>query len=304
MKKPNLPLALAIATCVATIQTPAFAQENVVPAAAVIEDSGKVRINIAGKLRMLSQRIPSAACHVAENIEKDAATALLVGASAEFEAILNALENGDQSMSVVAAEQDRKVLMKIAEVRELWEPMKAAADKIAAGDASSENVETLLNGNMKLLGAAKLLVTEVVGEYSNPADMVQAESMLIDVSGRQRMLTQKMSKEACILASDFKVDGMAESLQATMALFENSLSALQNGMPEVGIRRPPTPGIAAGLNGVRDNWNAVKPKLEAILAGDGATDEAKAAKFGLLNKTMADMNKVVGMYQDAITRGA
>ena len=302
MKKRHLPLVLAVATSVVAIQAPALAQDAVVPASVAVNSGGKERIQISGKLRMLSQRIPSAVCHYVENLDKDAAAKLMVAAVAEFDTILDAIENGDASMNITGEERDRKVLVALANVRETWAPIKAAADAVAGGDTSAANVQTVLQSNMDLLDSTKLLVAEVVGEYSNPAEMVQAESMLIDISGRQRMLTQKMSKEACILRSDFATEGTAESLKGTMALFETSLDALQNGMPEVGLRKPPTPAIAAGLGAVRENWKSVKPKLEAILAGGDLMEDAKAAKFGLLNKTMAHMNKVVIMYQDAVTR--
>jgi hypothetical protein len=45
----------------------------------------------------------------------------------------------------------------------------------------------------------KLLVSDLLAQYSNPNAMLQAIAMLVDISGRQRMLTQRMSKNFCLM---------------------------------------------------------------------------------------------------------
>ena len=177
--------------------------------------------------------------------------------------------------------------------------MKVAADAMVAGALTEDNLNVVLSQNMTVLGSAKLLVSELVGQYSNPVAMVQADSLLIDIAGRQRMLTQKMAKESCMLASHHATDETAGQLQGTMQMFEVSLYALSGGKPEVGIKRPPTEGIASGLSIVVDHWNGVKPILETILSGVEVDVATEATKFQALNATMADMNKVVGMYTKA-----
>ena len=67
-------------------------------------------------------------------------------------------------------------------------------------------------------------------------------------------------------------------------------------MPEVGILPPPSSEISVGLNGVWDDWNAVKPEVTDILLGSTLDPERDASKFQGLNVTMANMNTVVGLY--------
>jgi len=272
--------------------------------AAVVEDVGaQERINFSGKLRMLSQRIPSAACHLAANIEGEAALKLLAGATAEFDKILNGLEFGDADLKIKGNEERRKTLAKIHDLREKWTPVKSAADSMVAGDVSEANLAVILDQNMGVLGAAKLLVSELVGQYSDPSAMIQADSMLIDIAGRQRMLTQKMAKEACMLETHHEHADTKDALAGTMQMFEVSLMALRNGMPEAGIKEPPNGEISAGLDIVISNWAHVKPALEADLAGQELSEELKADTFVTLNTTMANMNKVVGMYSQAAKLG-
>ena len=126
---------------------------------------------------------------------------------------------------MIGAETRRKTLVQIHDLREKWAPVKAAADAMAAGDGSEAHLGVVLGQNMAVLASAKLLVSELVGQYSNPFEMVQADSLLIDIAGRQRMLTQKMSKESCMLANQSTDGETADALRGTMDIFEKALFA-------------------------------------------------------------------------------
>ena len=304
MKPPKFNFPLAAMTAVAALAGAAHAETTKPVRAAFVEDIGaQERINFSGKLRMLSQRIPSAACHLAKGIDPEGAKALLQGATAEFEKILTGLEFGDADLKIKGAEPRRKTVAQIHDLRAKWEPMKAAAEAMAAGDTSQKNLDAILSQNMTVLGSAKVLVSDLVAQYSDPASMLQSHAMLIDISGRQRMLTQKMSKESCMVASGLGTAETVEHLQGTMSMFEVSLSALMRGMPDAGIIPPPNADISSGLNTVYFNWNEIKPTLEAVVAGARIDDSADTAKFQNLNTAMANMNKVVGMYTAAAKMG-
>ena len=270
---------------------PALAQS-----ATAVQDNAAERINLSGKLRMLSQRIPSAACHYHRGIDPQGAGELLAAASAEFESILAALENGDPNLNIHLPETRRKTLAQIAVVREIWEPIRHDAEAVVAGMATEQEINSLLVENIALLGAAQRLVEELVKQYANPNAATRASLMLIDISGRQRMLTQKLSKEACILGGPFETNQTQSDLEGTAQIFEASLEALRFGMPQVGILPPPNPAIAAGLSGVLDDWNSVKPLVTRVTMDTGLTGDEHVAKFRGLNVTMANMNTVVGMY--------
>ena len=52
---------------------------------------------------------------------------------------------------------------------------------------------------------------------------------VLNLSGRQRMLTQKMSKEYCLIAADIEAAANRENLKKTMQLFETTLEGLKSG---------------------------------------------------------------------------
>ena len=88
---------IACAVCAAlTIAPAAYANAAQITQASFVEDTGaSQRIDLSGKLRMLSQRIPAAACALKAGVAPDESRALLDNSLGEFEAILAALEFGN-----------------------------------------------------------------------------------------------------------------------------------------------------------------------------------------------------------------
>jgi len=118
--------------------------------------------------------------------------------------------------------------------------------------------------------------------------------LLVDYSGRQRMLTQKMSKESC---QAWNGDSeAAEALKGTMQMYEVSLLALRDGLENAGIKAAPTEDIHSGLDDIFNNWTALKPVLEKAAAGEAVEDDARASLFKDLNAMLVDANAVVGLY--------
>lgn len=216
--------------------------------------------------------------------------------------ILTALEFGDSDLDIQEPEHNARTLDAIATLRGRWEPLKVAANAVVNETASNEQGSYIVVENLQVLAAAQLLVEQLVRQYSNPNAMTFASLMLIDISGRQRMLTQKMSKESCMIIAGDSTVVDSDDLTVTMRIFENSLYALRNGNIDVGINPPPTAQIVTGLDGVTQDWERVKSYLSQVLAGADLDAQANTAKFQGLNQTMVNMNTVVGMYANAAER--
>jgi len=293
---------IACALCAALISAPAV-QANTAQTGFVEDSGASQRIDLSGKLRMLSQRIPAAACALRSGVAPDESRALLENSVNEFNAILFALEFGNDDMGVFGAEERPRTLRVIQEVHAKFDPIQTALNATADGVPSDEAIQILADQNGAVLEMAKLLVVEISGQYSNPVALLQSDAMAIDIAGRQRMLTQKVSKDVCQIATGVNPTSSREALSGTVQIFEASLGALRNGMESVGLEQPPTEEIAAGLDRVQADWMEVKAHIDAVDAGEAISDEERAVVFVGLNKTMADMNKVVGMYSEASKLG-
>jgi len=262
------------------------------------KDGGDARINFSGKLRMLSQRIPAAACVSTNADNADTAIEALTQANAEFQNILLALRNGNDEMGVFGAEKERRILAKLDDISARWEPFHAAASDIIAGKNLEESMKHLSENNMALLEAAKALVVEVTAEYANPYEMTAENALLIDYAGRQRMLTQKTAKEGCGVETGNEILGTLDDMKATMSMFEITLNALRDGMPAAGVQAPPTEEIHSELLIATDRWNEAKSILESETGEGSIGSEAETQLFDILTKELKEMNKITGLYAE------
>lgn len=273
--------------------------ESAIVPAQFLEDVGaSERINLSGKLRMLSQRIPAAACNEHAGIAVEQSKAVLHGAREEFDTIIAALEFGNDDLNIIGEEDRRKTLAAIAALHAAYDPLHGALDDIEITGGTDEEVLLVAENNMDVLDAAKLLVSELSGQYADPTALLQSDALTIDIAGRQRMLTQKMSKEVCLVMSDIYADASLEVLYGTINTFETALNALQFGMENAGISPAPTDEIEAGLARVQADWAEVSSLVKEVAAGGTIDNEARALVFTGLNTTMANMNAVVGLYSE------
>lgn len=282
--------------------TPLHAQTatNVTDGSSFLQDMGaSQRIDFSGKLRMLSQRIVAAGCNYTAGIDPDRSGPMLAAAKAEFQVIVDALEFGNNDLGIMAAEDRRKTLVGLAKLRELWEPAAASGAAILADAATPDTVATFADQSAPLLEMAKLLVSEISAQYSDPTAVLQADALIIDIAGRQRMLSQRMSKNVCLISSGLNTDVALAELGATAQMFDVSLNALRHSMADAGIKPPPNDEIAAGLDVVINDWARLKPIVDAALAGQRLDTEQRNIMFNGANLMTGNMNTVVGMYSVA-----
>lgn len=254
------------------------------------------RIDYAGRLRMLSQRIPAATCNLNAGVEPGASRALQKSAITEFKRILTALEFGDRELGILGVEKRSRTLKAIKEVHRSFDPLHLAANTAQDGVPSAIAVKMTAGYSSKVLESAKRLVAEVSTEYSMPASLLQADAVTLDIAGRQRMLTQKMSNEICQILSQVNVSASRAALIETIRLFEVTHDALRHGESVIGIKPAPTPEIEQGLDQVKAEWTSIKSYIDVVVAGSELSQRDRASVFNGLNQTMADMNRVVRLY--------
>ena len=289
-------LGLVIATLPSiTLASDATAQQSA-KARYAQEIGASERVNFSGKLRMLSQRVVATSCTFAAGIEPQKTGHDMRAAKGEFTLIVDALENGNSHIGIHGAEKRRKTRAQIDLLKDKWMPVALNIDAVNTLPSEAANVATVADLSAPLLDSAKLLVSELSAQYSDPAAMLQADAMLIDISGRQRMLIQRMSKNACLIASGINSDAAKTELSATLKLFETSLTALRSGMPDAGIKAPPTTQISEGLAVVATNWNALKPAVITLLDdGTLSLEDRPTVSQGMTQRT-GKMKKVGTFY--------
>jgi PAS domain S-box-containing protein len=129
------------------------------------------------------------------------------------------------------------------------------------------------------------------------------DGLVINIAGRQRMLSQKMAKEALAVA-DGTDTALAIKRDATMAVFAQSLDALRQGgqapltLNPTGPRQTlptPTPAVAAQLDRVAGLWADYETAIRRLATpGEGKKAEAMLDASDAVNTAM---NQAVSMLQ-------
>ncbi|WP_052696176.1 methyl-accepting chemotaxis protein [Palaeococcus ferrophilus] len=140
------------------------------------------------------------------------------------------------------------------------------------------------------------------------ASKAKADGVVIDLAGRQRMLTQKMSKEALAIAVG--EDNYREELLATAELFDKSLKALLYGgtapihNKEQSIP-PAPPEVQAQLKKVEALWQPFYRNVQIVATKDTSDPQFKDALEYILThnvELLTEMNKAVGLYSGTYGR--
>jgi hypothetical protein len=98
---------------------------------------------------------------------------------------------------------------------------------------------------------------------------------ILNQSGKQRMLTQKMSKESLLIALGHESAENQAKLRSTISLFDRTLKGLKSGNADLELPANSQPQILAQLAVVEQLWAKLKPTVEAISIGTVTDSDLK-----------------------------
>lgn len=292
--KPFFPLCLGLALAVVVELPPAMAQEN----SEISAGDAARKVNISGRQRMLSQRMAKAACLMAKDISFASSFDQLTQAYSLYDRSNTGLRTGDDGMGLLQ-EQSPKVLDALAAVDEPWSVYQGIVETgIDNGAIESAQLETLDEASLNVLKYMNIAVFKTARAYASISpDLPLGLTITVDVAGRQRMLTQKAVKEACMMSIAGEPLVYADQLAETIELFDLSLKALRDGHDEVGVIAAPTRAIDRKLNEVSELWKPLKSLLDRAARGEVLSDRDLSRAARLSEPLLSTMNEAVGMYE-------
>ena len=265
----------------------------VLSAQAATKQEMAVVINLAGKQRMLTQKMSKEALLIAKGINVDANKANLRKTADLFDKTLMGLAQGDTELGLPKTE-DAEILAQLDKVSGLWKNFKPSINAVLEGDTSKIILEKIAKENLPLLknmNAAVQMYAKAGGSTLDPA-----MATTINLAGKQRMLTQKMTKELLLVANNISADANKESLDKTAALFDRTLKGLLEGDEDLGLPGTKDAAIRDQLAMVQKLWSDYKPVLDAVDTSDAGLTKAADLNLPLLK----NMNKAVKMYEASV----
>ena len=237
---------------------------------------------------------------MALDVDKAANLENLKSTSALFDKTLKGLRNGSEELRLPPTTSNR-ILRQLGKIDSIWADFYPVVQQvIAAGAVSGEQVAKVAESNLPLLQE----MNKAVGLYENDAKAGGLKedpglAATINLSGKQRMLTQKMSKEFLLIAFGHQADDNKLALLETYGLFERTLAGLLDGDETLGLPGTKATEIRDQLGVVQKLWAEFKPIV--AYASDPGTKSIPKEKIGVLATAnlplLAEMNKAVGMYE-------
>jgi len=120
-----------------------------------------------------------------------------------------------------------------------------------------------------------------------------SDSNQINLAGAERMLSQKMTKEALLI----RRGGDTAALAASKQRFEKVLRGLAGGDAALQLPGTHDPEILAGLAKVRNTWEPIAQALERILANPEQTDTAIGPVVADNMMLLTRMDQVVKIFE-------
>ena len=235
---------------------------SVVRAAALAE-----AVNLAGQQRMLSQRVVKLLAQRAAAIEPRRAKALQDESCARVEANLARLQQLADVHGAAAT---------LALTQQAWvalQPLltgKPSAAVLTQADAAAEGLLMLseqLTGEIEAAGAGKPL-------------------RLVNLCGRQRMLSQRLAKDA--LLADL-LPGIAPTR------ISEGLNAFEAGLIELESAPLSSAEIRSLLAEVRDEWGRLLRSLRDVQGAEAAAGLARSSEL-----LLSQLDQLTGLYQQSL----
>jgi len=269
-----------------------------------------VVLNLSGRQRMLTQKMSKEALLVAAGVNADGNRQNLTKTMALFETTLSGLRDGDSTVNLPPT-SNKRIVKQLDKVKGLYDELYPVFSAVAGGAApSSEDIAVIAEKNLPLLKnmnkAVKMYERESQKVLTGNSDL----AVVINLSGKQRMLTQKMSKEFLLVQLGVNTDENTLSVRETSALFDRTLKGLLDGDTDLELPGTTEQGIRDQLGKVSQLWAEFYP-IVAKAGEAGATlterDVEVIAEKNL--PLLKNMNAAVKMYEqlaksDQLAQGA
>ncbi len=257
-------------------------------------------INLAGKQRMLSQKMSKEALLIYIGIDIEKSIDSLKNSSKLFNKTLNGLKKGDRTLNIVASKSS-EISSKLNEIDQIWrEFYKRVSDVATLNNLSDDTFEYIDKHNLTLLNK----MNEVVDLYTKLGSINSSKLRMandINLAGKQRMLTQKIAKDILLIEANINSDNTNSDLKSSIELFDKTLVGLLSSDSSLNLVGTKLPKIVKQLHEVKKVWQESKVLIAKALK-NREDQELTKELITKLDRTKEEMNRAVVLYTKSINR--
>jgi len=241
-------------------------------------------INISGRERMLTQKMTKEALFAVKGVNTDKNIQNLKETIELFEKRLQSLINGDEDLNIPKT-TDQEIIEQLTKTSALWTLLKLDLNRVIEKKSNQKTLESIAKINLLLLKS----MDEAVKMYTIKTNFYKENPKLaeqINLSGRQRMLTQKMTKELLLVANNIEVNENRKNTQETGTQFEVTLKEL--------IEKTEDQKIKEQLYIVTETWSKYRTIIKVVNTSENSLKRLDKLNMPLLK----EMDIAVQMYED------
>lgn len=256
------------------------------------------RVGTMGRQRMLSQRFVKSVClaHVAKSDETQGHLQQVQDVMTSYVSGLALLRDGDPGKGR-AQETNTRILNNISAVSAEWNLLKRiAADFVNTHRMSPQDMADLDAQSLVVLKKANFATQEMSQLYGASTLQVRMAET-VNIAGRQRMLTQKMTKELCLAAKRQQMAINLHRFEGSVSLFDATLATLLDGNFDQRLPKAPTPEIRDRLLALDAHW-ASNRALAADIIAQGDVTNAQLTQFAVrADEILVLAHAIVQLYE-------
>ncbi|MEO1776162.1 MAG: type IV pili methyl-accepting chemotaxis transducer N-terminal domain-containing protein [Pseudomonadota bacterium] len=306
MKFALFPAASRLAGALALGAVTAFGAPGAVDAAGPDVDpaTAKRHVNLAALQPMLAEQIAKAACFAHLGVNPSAQMQYLRGAHGLFEQTHRGMRKGNSALGLVAETHPNLLQALDAVDRDAGRWMaRSAALSNGDGDISAQALEALMRDTASATAVTEALSQRTARTYGADKGVPLALSVRIDLASRQRLMSQRIAKDYCLIAAGEATPERRAALSEAVTLFDNSLEALIEGVDAFGLPAETDVRRLALLNSVGDAWREMRPYVTAVAGGATPDAAAISAVAWVNNVVLTQANAAVFAYETGGVEG-
>lgn len=243
-------------------------------------------IDYAQNQTVLAEKISKELVLVALEVDTEKNLKNLESSRALFERTLNGLRDGDTGLGLPGS-TNQDFIDNLGKAGELWLVYDATIrTSFESGRITADQVGTVADLTAPITTAMENAVA-VLERDSNEGRLVSMLDATIELAGRQRLLTQRMSREFLLVAYGHEVGKNRSRLKESIALFDRTLDGLISGNIEQRLVPAPSVEIRAQLRKVARIWDTFLPILTNAAKG-GEIDRESIARMASTSEPLLD----------------